>query len=436
MRSIRPWLTIAARLCFVGVASAQTTKGTISGHVVDTQGRVSDADGAGRVHTALRRGATALVARGADDPQRADFEIVARQQPGGGDSPPDLRLQPLRVGRFDQSDGRGSFPEKSRPPAARPRRVGALGVGQAEFIMAHADLEAPRNRHRHAGRRACRHDRGRCWRDRFRARVCRLVLFDSGRLRRARHRRARGFRRAIASRLRWHSAARWRGDDSGLPDRGGDRTSIRRGRRDRLHHVRRKLHRLRLEPPASSAPGPEGPRGNVSAATTNATAARASVRTCFGRCIRGAGRCAICGASVRTTGSTTGGSVLAAAATSDLSGAAGGCGDGGNADSSRSDGDAFVLFMVGLVRCRFFGALVFERATVAGPASADTSNVQRTRGPVRTGGILIACFGTQTGGAIHLPVGFRREFADRRTRSYRTVSPLATLRAAARHRIS
>ena len=85
---------------------------------------------------------TPLVARGADDAQRADFQVAACQQPGCGNASPDVRLQRQPVGRFDESHGRGSLLQKARSPAAGSGHVDALGVGQTKFILVDADFEA------------------------------------------------------------------------------------------------------------------------------------------------------------------------------------------------------------------------------------------------------------------------------------------------------
>ena len=64
----------------------------------------------------------------------------------------------------------------------------------------------------------------------------------------------------------------------------------------------------------------------------------------------------------------------------------------------------FVLFRV--------FAVFFTRGRFSAPTSADTSNVQRTRRPDRSGESLICCFfGTKQVGATHVPLDFSWEFA-------------------------
>jgi hypothetical protein len=60
---------------------------------------------------------------------------------------------------------------------------------------------------------------------------------------------------------------------------------------------------------------------------------------------------------------------------------------------------------------RFFAGF-FTRARLSPSTSADTSNVQRTRRPGRTGDTLIGCFfGTALLAATPVPTDFPRQFA-------------------------
>ena len=91
---------------------------------------------------------TPLVARGSDDAQSADSEIVAGEQPGCGNASPDVRLQGQPVGRFNERHGGGSLLQKTGPPAAGSGRVDAIGLGQAKFILIDADFETAGDGHR------------------------------------------------------------------------------------------------------------------------------------------------------------------------------------------------------------------------------------------------------------------------------------------------
>jgi hypothetical protein len=61
-----------------------------------------------------------------------------------------------------------------------------------------------------------------------------------------------------------------------------------------------------------------------------------------------------------------------------------------------------------VARCRFLDVFL-ARAPFSPPTSADTSNVQRTRRPARSRGILIARFDMAIQGASHVPGRFPRE---------------------------
>jgi hypothetical protein len=119
-----------------------------------------------------------------------------------------------------------------------------------------------------------------------------------------------------------------------------------------------------------------------------------------------------CGPDWRKASGTSGSAAVTVGGGGTVSGAdivGSGCDDAGLGWDSRSEAVAGVVFTVGLLRCRFFGVF-FARAPFAVSTSADTSNVQRTCRPARTGGILIVCFGKEIGGAIHMPAGFPAKF--------------------------
>ena len=88
-------------------------------------------------------------------------------------------------------------------------------------------------------------------------------------------------------------------------------------------------------------------------------------------------------------------------------------------------------FFVGFDRTCFFA--VFGVRTRPSPTSANTSNIQRTRRPARSAGILIACFGIVTlllafeSGAIRVPADFVRKLGGGRAGSYKTVSKRVSL---------
>jgi hypothetical protein len=63
-----------------------------------------------------------------------------------GDTFADLFLKRTRVGGRDEIDRCRVFLQEAAPPAARFRRVGSLGIGQAESIFGRAGFEATRNR--------------------------------------------------------------------------------------------------------------------------------------------------------------------------------------------------------------------------------------------------------------------------------------------------
>jgi hypothetical protein len=74
-----------------------------------------------------------------------------------------------------------------------------------------------------------------------------------------------------------------------------------------------------------------------------------------------------------------------------------------------------VVFTAGFDCRRVFGVF-FARARFCPATSADTSNIQRTRGFGRSVGILIVCFGTATQEAIYVPRGFLRSLRDAEAR--------------------
>ena len=80
-------------------------------------------------------------------------------------------------------------------------------------------------------------------------------------------------------------------------------------------------------------------------------------------------------------------------------------------------------FFVDFDRTCFFA--VFDLRTKPSPTSANTSNIQRTRRPARSAGILIACFGIVTlllaleSGAIRMPADFIRKLGGGRAGGYK-----------------
>src|SRR5262249_16818485 len=140
-------------------------------------------------------------------------------------------------------------------------------------------------------------------------------------------------------------------------------------------------------PSEPAMPGDAGRRGNATAATTSTTAAtRRTARSGVARC-EGAG-VTVAGVSIERVGSTD------------------------DATGTRA------FFARGLARCRFL-AVFFTRAPLLGSTSADTSTVQRTPRPARSGRIRFATVtGERNGRAGRFPPGFR----DRRPAGYRMVT--------------